>query len=152
VQEGAKVISENQFTLLDENGKITGMLVGGAEGAMLFLNGPKGKSGLTFGPGPDGSGSYLSLSSPSGEQEVNLNASDPYSWVTVGTKGSAGDSVEMAAGGGIRHVTVSDRAGFEAVLGSASLTKRSGETTNTSAAALTLFRKDGHIIWVTPKP
>ena len=67
LQEGAKMISANQFTLLDEDGRIAGALVGGAEGAMFFLNGPKGKLGLTFGPGPDNSGSCLSLMSPSGE-------------------------------------------------------------------------------------
>jgi hypothetical protein len=152
VQAGTKMISANQFTLLDENGKVAGALVGGAEGAMFFLNGPNGKLGLTFGPGPNSTGSYLSLMSPSGEQEVNLNASDPYSWVTVGTSGSAGDKVEMSAGGGIQHVTVSDKAGFEVVLGSTSLIKpQSGRTTNTSAAALTLFGKDGHIIWMAPR-
>ena len=64
--------------------------------------------------------------------------------------GSAADRVELAAGGGVQHVTVSDKAGLEVVLGSASLIKqRSGGTTNTSAAALTLFGNDGHIIWMT---
>jgi hypothetical protein len=64
--------------------------------------------------------------------------------------GSAADRVELTAGGGVQHVTVSDKAGLEIVLGSASLIKqRSGGTTNTSAAALTLFGNDGHIIWMT---
>jgi hypothetical protein len=152
LQAQAKIISATEFDLRDENGKVQGILLASPGGAMLFLNGLNDKTGLMFAPGPGGANS-LSLMSSSGEQQVHLHAADGFSWVTVGSKESNGDRVEMATGGGSQTVTVSDKAGFHAVLGSASLVKsESGETRHTSAAALTLFGKDGHMIWMTPKP
>lgn len=148
-----KVIYANEFNLVDQNGKSQGILSGGPNGAMLFLNGPNGKPGLMFFPFDKGGGSSLSLTSVNGEQLIDLTVGDVYSSVAVGTKETAGDKIEMAAGAAGQSLTVSDKAGFQAVLGSASLMKqKSGATTETSVAALTLFGKDGRVIWIAPKP
>lgn len=156
LQWQTKTVSANQFNLVDSNGKNQGMLAATSGGALLFLNGPNNKTGLMFNPYPgegSSSGSSLSLLSPNQEQQVTLNTEDAFSWVTIGTKQSNGDKILMAAGGGDQSLTISDKAGFKAVLGNASLVKaESGQTTNTSVAALTLFGKDGHVIWMTPTP
>jgi hypothetical protein len=48
-------------------------------------------------------------------------------------------------------VTITDEQGFSQVLGSASLqTTRTGEQHRTSAASLTLFGKDGKVLWSAP--
>jgi hypothetical protein len=147
----AKIISATEFHLRDENGKLQGVLAASPDGAMLFLNGPNNKTGLLFNPGP--SGSSLSLMSSDGEQQLSLHTDNAFSWVTIGPNEGTGDKIEMFTGGGASNVTLSDKAGFQAVLGRASLVKpESGETRNTSVAALTLFGKDGHILWMTPKP
>lgn len=146
-----KMISANQFNLLDQNGKVQGLLSGSEGGAMLFLNGPDGKTGLMFAPGPD-KGSSLSLESSDGGQQITLNTSDLFSWVNIGTKDDTGDKISLTAGAADR-MTVSDKAGFELVLGSASLVRpESGDSHNTSAATVTLFGKDGRVLWMTPKP
>jgi hypothetical protein len=147
-----KVIYANEFNLVDQNGKTQGVLSGSADGAMLFLNAHNNKPGLMFYPDKSG-GSSLSLTSVSGEHLVMLTTDDEFSWVTIGAKEDRGDRIQMAAGAGGQSLTVSDKTGFQAVLGSASLMKpESGATTNTSVAALTLFAKDGRVIWMTPKP
>ena len=148
-QDG-KMLSTQQLNLLDENGKISGMFTGGSDGALVFLNGPKGKVGLTFGPGPEGSG--LTLSGPSGDDEISLVVGDPYAWISVGSKEKGGEKVELSAGGGIHRVAVADDGGTSAVLGGASLKRlSSGDSVNTSAATLTLFRNDGRVLWMTPR-
>jgi len=153
-QGQTKIVSANQFNLMDENGKMQGMLAANSDGAMLFLNGPNNRTGLIFSPGEGGSnGSSLSLMNSSGEQQVTLNTADAVAWVTIGTKESNGDKIQLIAGSGVQNVMVSDKAGFQAVLGNSTLvTPESGETRQTSVAALTLFGKDGHVIWRTPKP
>ena len=152
-QGRSKIISATEFDLVDQNGTNQGLLSGGPDGATLFLNGPNGKPGLMFFPFAKYGGSSLSLTSVSGEQLVDLTVGDVYSSVTVGTKETKGDKIEMAAGGGGQSLTVSDKAGFQTVLGSASLLKPgSGATTETSVATLTMFGKDGRVIWMAPKP
>jgi hypothetical protein len=150
-QGQTKIVSANEFHLMDENGKVQGMLAASSGGAMLFLNGPNDKTGLMFAPGQGGSS--LSLMSSSGEQQVTLNTEDALAWVTIGTKESNGDKIQLTARSGAQNVMVSDKDGFQAVLGVSTLvTPESGETRQTSVAALTLFGKDGHVIWRTPKP
>ena len=83
------------------------MFTGGTDGALVFLNGPNGKVGLTFGPGPEGSG--LTLSGPSGENEISLVVGNPYSWLSIGSKEKNGEKVEISAGGGIHRVAVAER-------------------------------------------
>src|SRR5579863_1281990 len=86
LQGQTKIIRATEFDLVDQNGKSQGLLSGGPDGAMLFLNGPNGKPGLMFFPFDKGGGSSLSLTSVSGEQLVDLTVGDVYSSVTVGTK------------------------------------------------------------------
>jgi hypothetical protein len=152
-QGQTKIISATEFDLRDSNGKMQGMLSASPSGAILILDGPNDKPGLMFYPLDKSGGSSLSLTSVSGEQLVELAVGDPFSSVDVGTKEVRGDKIEMSAGGGSQSLTVSDKAGFQAVLGTASLVKSGTRaTTDTSVAALTLFGKDGRVIWMAPKP
>jgi hypothetical protein len=148
------MISAKEFDVLDENGRTQGMLKGTKDGAMFWLNGPENTRGLAFASDPSGpAGSLLGVVSPNGEQQFVLSVSDASSALKVGATKGGQDEVDISAGGGLQSVTVSDKAGFQAVLGSASLVRpESGETRATSAASLTLFGKDGHVIWMTPKP
>lgn len=149
-QGRARIISAHQFNLLDENGKIQGLLTGTPGGAMLFLNGPHGKVGLSFHPDEDGSS--LSLRSANGEQTILETISDTFSSLTFST-GAGNNRIQMIATLAGGNLTVSDAAGFEAALGNASLVKpENGEGRATSAATLTLFKNDGHVMWMTPKP
>ena len=62
-----KMISAEQFTVLDSKGQIQGALLGMADGANLFLSGTNGKTALTFLPGDsDHPGATLTLSGNSG--------------------------------------------------------------------------------------
>ncbi|HEY6465281.1 MAG TPA: hypothetical protein VIY69_04770 [Candidatus Acidoferrales bacterium] len=148
-----KMISAEQINALDPNGQIQASLLGTADGANLFLIG-NGKTALTFLPGDAAHpGSTLTLSSPDEKQQVMLLASDPYASMSLGGNDDGSNKIEAVVGPDWQHLRIADRSGYQAVLGTASLVKAAdGETRNTSAAALTLFRKDGHIIWMTPTP
>lgn len=151
-QGKSKIISANQFNLMGEKGEMQGMLAATQDGATLDLWGPNGKGGLTFDSGSS-VGPFLSVKGSNGEQVITLSASDTSSGMSVGTKEGEGGRIEIFAGLGSGSLTVSDKAGFHAVLGRTSLaTPETGATRDTSVAALTLFGKDGRVIWLTPKP
>jgi len=82
-----KMISAEQFTVLDSKGQIQGALLGMADGANLFLSGTNGKTALTFLPGDsDHPGATLTLSGNSGTdgtfpvQSKTNSSSIPLTW------------------------------------------------------------------------
>ena len=147
-----RMISAPQFNLVDDKGKIQGALVWDKDGPFFRLGEP-GKGELSFDPLPDGFS--LTLSSASGKEKISLNAADRLSEVTVGT--GMGDShdkdnIHIMAGEFGQRVIVSDELGYQAILGETwPLTSSTGGSMTTSGAALTLFSKDGHVTWMTPK-
>jgi hypothetical protein len=156
----ADMISAHQLEIYDKNGQGKALLTG----TMFFLGGPNGKTELMVAPQKDGVSlslldlngkERLTLSVGEGEQKIDLTAAGPYSWLSMGGPDKYQqdrDRIEITAGGDQPNISISDKSGFEAILGRAALVKRqTGEDERTSAASLTLFDNDGHVLWMTPK-
>jgi hypothetical protein len=70
-------------------------------------------------------------------------------FMTVGTKDKGFASINVLDG---PSLSLTDKEGFQAVLGVSSLvTPRTGETHQTSAASLVLFDKDKSVLWSAPR-
>ena len=151
------MISASQFNLVDDKGNLQGMLAWGTDGPTFDLRGP-GKGGLSFipitGVAANPGGFSLTLSSASGKQQISLDVGDSVSSETIGTGNSLDtDNIHIMAGEYGQRIMVSDELGFRAILGKTfALTSPTGGSMTTSGAALTLFNKNGHVIWMVPKP
>ena len=150
-----KFIATSELDLLDENQKTQGMLstLGSNPehgGTLFILSGTSGKPQVMLTTGKDGPS--LDMMNASGVTEMSMNVSNSVSWVNLGEDKNEKDKIKLTTGSGESSIEVSDSSGFTATLGKASLTSsRYGETRQTSGASLTLFGKDGHILWMSPK-
>jgi hypothetical protein len=122
--QGHKTIEANAFVLTDQGGLPTAELSmsGGFPGLSIY--GGKSKGGVLIAVGDDGP--FLLMRAKAGKQGPSVSM-DPDS------------------------ITVQDRQGFHSVLGvTDTVTTKTGESHQTSAAALTMFDKDSNVIWRAP--
>jgi hypothetical protein len=169
-----KTIEANAFVLVDENGshRAEMSMAGGIPGLTIYGT---GKGNVWLGAGEDGAfvslqgvgggmpktlatlraegrGAYLSLigedGGPSGRASIDLRKAGPsLSLETQSGNLGASSSLNPDA------LVIQDEEGFHSVLGVASTVgTRTGEKHQTSAAALTMFDKEGRVIWRAPQP
>jgi hypothetical protein len=149
-----KTVEANEFVLRDTSGNARARLYVENDGykggtpTMVFLN-TKGVTNLEL----DGSvaglfGGTVAINDEQGRRVSTWFANDTSGafWISdPNLKKPAG--VILTPG----NVGVTDDAGFEASLGTTDLvTPSTGETHKTSAASLTLFDKEKHVIWKAP--
>lgn len=128
------IVSAQQFDLIDEKGRLHGTFATTSDGAVFAL--------------------YGQVNGKAEGQVIALEAvGDSFSWMNIGSKEHNRGRIEIRSAGEIQNISISDSEGFKAVVGSTSLiNSHTGQTTDTSAATVTLFAKDGHIISMVPKP
>jgi hypothetical protein len=117
--------------------------------ANLTFYGENGEAKVVLGSGP--LVSFLSLNDEKGEPHArisNLGSNTPE--VLLNSGGGNEAEIVVDANNG-PQIDVRDTNGFSATLGrTAIVTTRTGEQHQTSAASLTLFGKDGKVIWSAP--
>jgi hypothetical protein len=130
--------------LYDTAGKPRAGLTVDADGPDLWLSDAAGKTRAQLAVMADGSG--LALYDTAGNTRAGLTESPGGS--TLGFYDAAG---KLRARVSEKTFSVTDAQGFKAVVGVTELeTIRTGESHTTSAAAVTLFGKDGKVIWRAP--
>jgi len=97
-----------------------------------------------------GEWSHVALSRPHGKGGILLSTNPTGSGVRLYDADDK-PAVELSLTSGGPSLELTDTAGFKAVLGTATTkTIGTGESHTTSAAAVTLFGKDGKVIWRAP--
>jgi hypothetical protein len=176
--QGTKTIDATQFNVRDPRGRVRGTF-GTFEGlTQLTLYGPEGpQSGnpaasmISIGNGKqgpyviftDGKGKTrldlvldrddepgLRLYNREAEEIAALSASGNSADLGLGRVGGP-EQFEVSVGPDFApHLVLSDKAGFQTLIGAAEVQTPRGETLHSSAATIVLFGKDRHVLWSAP--
>jgi hypothetical protein len=165
-----KVLEAGSFVLIDQNGKHSAELstAGGLPGLTIYGT---GKGNVWIGAGNDGpfvslealgggmAGTLLTLKANERGAHVSLSGRSGSAWLELSKSGPHVSLEAASADHGPSSrlypdaLVIEDEEGFHSVLGvSSTVRTRTGEKHQTSAAALTMFDKDGKVIWEAPQP
>jgi hypothetical protein len=177
--QGTKTIDATQFNVRDSRGRIRGVL-GTHEGfTFLNLYGPEGvhsagpsvSDSVMVGNGPEGQ--YVIFTDAKGKTRLDLvldrddkpglrlynrEAEEIAALTASGNSADLGlgrvggpEQFEVSVGPDFApHLVLSDKAGFQTLIGAANVQTPRGETLNSSAATIVLFGKDRHVLWSAP--